>query len=97
MLTPANFEESIDSVILQCGRSYHANGRVIRLLEVDTRSWRAIVEGAYMYQVEISIAPDEALEWICHRPHPGRCPAVKDRASPALEGNPKMKRRARVA
>jgi len=68
-VTLANFEESIDPAILRRGRSYHANGRVIGLSEIDTGSWQATVEGAYMYQVNVSIAPDGALDWSCDCPY----------------------------
>jgi uncharacterized Zn finger protein len=110
-LTLANFEESIDPTILQRGRSYYANGRVIGLSEIDTGSWQATVEGAYMYQVNVSIAPDGALDWSCDCPYDWgpvckhvtavlygleEAPILNDVTDPSAPGRPRKSQADRV-
>ncbi|HSG17393.1 MAG TPA: hypothetical protein VLE70_13855 [Anaerolineae bacterium] len=45
LVTLANFKQVIDPAIQRRGQGYHANGRLIALIESDAGRWQAVVEG----------------------------------------------------
>lgn len=55
MLTLKNFEAQIGSAILQRGKKYYDQGKVINLEETDGNVWEADVQGSEIYSVEIII------------------------------------------
>jgi hypothetical protein len=67
--TLTNFNQVLESTILQRGRRYYDDGRVFDLEEVDTGRWQAGVEGTDIYQIVITIAPDGAIDWGCDCPY----------------------------
>jgi uncharacterized Zn finger protein len=61
MLTFDNFEQEIDSEILERGQQYYKSGKVQDLEEISDGVWRAIVLGGEDYDVEIEDSPEGLL------------------------------------
>lgn len=68
MLTLLNFEEVIDPVILQRGRTYYLEGAVSRLQQ-QVLGWSAVVEGSQSYEVEVCEDESGRLSWYCSCPY----------------------------
>lgn len=51
----SDFEAMFDPVVLERGRVYHAEGRVMDIEETDTGEYRAAVEGSEVYEVYIAL------------------------------------------
>src|SRR4051794_11638825 len=71
MLTLDNFETQIASVIVQRGRSYYNNGRVISIEETDDNTWTAEVEGTDVYTVEVTLKNKTITDSFCDCPYDG--------------------------
>src|SRR3954447_14981730 len=71
MLTLNNFETQIASVIVQRGRSYYSNGRVISIEETGDNTWTAEVEGTDLYTVEVTLKNKTITDYFCDCPYDG--------------------------
>lgn len=67
--TLTSFPHDFDPTILDRGRRYYDDGRVLGLEEVDANHWQAEVDGTYPYTVTITIAANDALAWSCTCPY----------------------------
>jgi hypothetical protein len=68
LLTLNNFEEIVDSTILQRGRGYYTSKRVSKLTKHDD-GWTARVDGSYYYHVEIEALEDGSVLTDCDCPY----------------------------
>lgn len=72
MLTLNNFEQEIDSKMLQKGRQYFESGAVISLDEGDNGRWQAEVEGTDTYETEVQLKKGkELVDYFCNCPYDG--------------------------
>jgi hypothetical protein len=64
-----NFKKEIASLILQRGRDYYDNGRVVSLEEIGDGHWRAEVEGTDLYSIEIKQEGEDSIYHTCTCPY----------------------------
>jgi uncharacterized Zn finger protein len=64
-----NFESQIDEVILDRGLSYWENGNVVELEQTGKGKFEAIVSGNEDYEVNITLANDNVLDFNCTCPY----------------------------
>lgn len=65
----SKFEKSIDSTILQRGKSYYQAGYVETLEEISDGKWEAQVEGTDLYTVEVKLSGDSIINHHCECPY----------------------------
>lgn len=68
-ITLNNFEQVINTIILERGRDYYDSHRILELEEVESGKWSACVSGAELYDVSIERFPDGALLCYCDCPY----------------------------
>jgi uncharacterized Zn finger protein len=67
-LTLKNFEQVVDSVIVNRGLDYFERSFVTEVEKLTDSTWRAIVEGTSDYQVQVALEKDTILHWTCDCP-----------------------------
>ena len=68
-LTLENFEQQIDPTILERGRRYARDGRVLTVEKEADGTWTARVEGTNLYEVTIEQTPTGDLSCLCTCPY----------------------------
>lgn len=68
-LTLENFEQQIDPTILERGRRYVHDGRVLAVAEEGEKAWSAQVEGTNLYTVSIEQTAGGGLSCLCSCPY----------------------------
>ncbi len=72
MLTLKNFDNQINSVILQKGKDYYGNGSVVFIEDSSNGLWSAEVEGSATYLVEVRIEKSDSINnYSCNCPYDG--------------------------
>ncbi len=66
-----NFETKINPTIMARGVNYFNNALVEDLEELDTGFWQAMVEGSYLYEIDITLNKQDINQWSCTCPYDG--------------------------
>ena len=69
MTNLADFQQVLDPDILKRGRGYYEAGQILELKKKAPDFWLAAVEGGSIYQVGITIGPDNSLSGTCSCPY----------------------------
>ena len=68
-MTINNFEEIIDTHLLERGLQYYQEGNILTIEQVDKGFWEAIVSGTENYQVSIILSEDQIIKSNCSCPY----------------------------
>ncbi|MFK7773777.1 MAG: SWIM zinc finger domain-containing protein [Saprospiraceae bacterium] len=67
-MTINNFEENIDTRLLERGLQYYQEGNILTIEQIDQGLWEAIVAGSENYHVTIELKDEKIIRNLCSCP-----------------------------
>lgn len=68
-MTINNFEQNIDTRLLERGLQYYQEGKILTIEQIDEGLWEAIVTGSENYHIAIELNNDKIIKSSCSCPY----------------------------